>query len=231
MSRPRCALCGWPVGERYYTQPGSDKAYCTACFEGRPHCDLCGVPIVADGRSLANGRLICGRCRQTAIHDPARAGELYERVLAVAQGALGLLLHRRPGFVLVPRPRLDELVAQASPHAGQPDGRPLGLYFKRGRRRSIYVETGLPQWLVIRVIAHEVGHAWLAENCPLLIDTAQTEGFCEWVSYHVLRALGATRLAQQMQAAPGFYGDCLRVMLELEQRAGVAAVMQTCTGN
>jgi hypothetical protein len=234
MVRPRCAACGQSVGDYYYRQPGNDRAFwaicfCMARFETCPYCNLCGVPVGAEGRSLANGWTICGRCHQTAVHDPARAGELYERVLAITQNVLRLTLHRRPGFILVSRARLDELAAQAGVRNGGPDDRPLGLYLKRGQRRAIYVEVGLPPWLLIRVTAHEVGHAWLAENCPLLTDTNLVEGFCEWMSHHVLLALGATRLIQQMLTTPGFYGDSLRTMLELEQRAGPAAVIQACT--
>jgi hypothetical protein len=42
--------------------------------------------------------------------------------------------------------------------------RTLGIYARRGMRRGIYVQTGLPRMLFLQVAAHEYAHAWQGET-------------------------------------------------------------------
>jgi len=180
---------------------------------------------------LADGRQICDRCHQTAIYQPERAQELYQQTVQIIQRQLGLALNVPTEFKLVDRNRLQELVAYQDPQGG--DGtsdmdKTLGLYVRRGRRRGMYVEYGLPQILLVQVIAHEYAHAWQGENCPLLRDPLIREGFAEWVAYKVLGTLGASKKMAIMEARPGLYGDGLRRLFELERAGGVVGVLADC---
>ena len=110
-------------------------------------------------------------------------------------------------------------------HAPQNHSHLLGAFLKLSQRREIVVETGLPRLLMYKVIAHEYGHAWLAENAPFQRDPALSEGFCEWVAFHVLGALNAVTVQARQRTAAGFYADALRLLLAIEANGGVAAVL------
>jgi hypothetical protein len=104
----------------------------------------------------------------------------------------------------------------------------VGLFARKGRRRVMYLLSGLPQILLVQVAAHEWAHAWQGENCPLLRDPLVREGFAEWVAYKVLQALGAVKKMALMMRQNGLYGDGLRKMLALEQRSGAVGVLDFC---
>lgn len=222
---PRCLACGQPVGSRL-VRVNDEGPFCAACYENRPHCDVCGVPVGEPGWLLADGRHICDRCHQTAVYQPERGRELFERVVGIVQQELGLTLNVPTQFGLVDR---DGIAALLDERNGiSENGKTLGVYVRHGRQRGMYVEYGLPQILLIQVAAHEYAHAWQGENCPLLRDPLLREGFAEWVAYKVLQALGATKKMKVMEEQKGLYGDGLRYMLSIEKLHGIAGVLDYC---
>jgi len=106
--------------------------------------------------------------------------------------------------------------------------RTLGVYARRGMRRGIYVQTGLPRMLFLQVAAHEFAHAWQGENCPLLRNVLMHEGFAEWVAYRVLGHYGYTRGRERMLARTDLYGQGLKWALDLEAGQGSFGVMELC---
>lgn len=222
---PSCLACGQPVGRRM-VHIGDDGPYCEACHQNRPHCDVCGVPVGEPSWLLADGRQICDRCHQTAVYRPERGRELFDRTVAIIQHELGLALNVPTEFALVDRNQIEALLQERNGEPG--DGKTLGLFMRRGRRRGMYVEYGLPQILLIQVIAHEYAHAWQGENCPLMRDPMLREGFAEWVAFKVLQALGATKKMKVMEERKGLYGDGLRHMLAIEKAQGAAGVLDYC---
>jgi len=194
---------------------------------------VCGAPVGENHTRLPDDRRICPRCHQTAIYDPAQARELFERVARVVTGQLGLGLNVGTEFTLVDHQHLQRLAAEApaGPHddAGtMPVSKVIGLFTRKGRQRVMYLLYGLPQILFIQVAAHEWGHAWHRENCPLLEDSLLCEGFAEWVAYKALQTLGAVKQATLMEQRDGLYGDGLRKMLSLEQQRGISGVLDFC---
>jgi hypothetical protein len=182
-------------------------------------------------RPLHDGRRICAECHETAIYDGTRANELYARVLNIMAQDLRLQLSLQPALSLVDRDQMLALLAQTrSEDADRPD-LVFGLFVRRGRKRAIYAETGLPQILLIQVLAHEAAHAWQGENCPLLRDPLFREGFAEWVAYRVLLTLGAVKKAALMEGRTDLYGQGLQAMLGLERAGGTEAVYGACRGN
>ncbi len=225
---PTCASCGKRIRGRYYRNGANAAIYCEACFAGQPRCDVCGGVAGPGSVRLHDGRHICADCHATAVYDAARAGELYGRVLNTMAQELGLQLSIPPTLSLVDRNQMLALLAQMK---GEDADRPelvFGLFMRRGRKRAVYVEYGLPQILMIQVIAHELAHAWQGENCPLLRDPLLREGFAEWVAYRVLLALGAVKKAALMTQRTDLYGQGLQVMLAVERQGGPAAVLQAC---
>jgi len=224
-----CNLCGAPLGATYHvyahTGLGRRLAVCNACAQHKVVCAGCGVPLADGFARLSDGRPICPTCRASAVDDVLAARAQYEQVIELVERELGLRVHRRPGFGLYSHDDMQRLqAALAHPSEG---GRLLGVYVKIGARREIALETGLPRLLMLKVIAHEYGHAWQGENCPFLTDAQLLEGFCEWVAYKVLGAIGATDVQMRQIVAPGFYGDALRRILDIEMTGGVEAVLRT----
>jgi hypothetical protein len=225
---PICASCGRRIYGHYYRNGANGAVYCEACFKGLPRCDICGGLVGQGGYRLHDGRHICADCHATAIYDSARAGELYGRAMDVMARELGLQLSLPPSLHLVDRDQMLALLTQSRDEDTSHPELVFGLFVRRGRKRAIYVEYGLPQILMIEVLAHELAHAWQGENCPLLRDALVREGFAEWVAYRVLIALGAVKKAALMEQRADLYGQGLRLMLAQEKQFGPANVLRIC---
>ncbi|MBE2238682.1 MAG: hypothetical protein IAE81_12900 [Caldilineaceae bacterium] len=225
-----CNLCGEALGATYqvYEHAGSGRrlAICNACANRKVVCTSCGAPLADGHAQLSDGRPICSSCRTSAVDDVLTARRLYEQVIGVVDRELGLRVHRRPGFGLYSHGDMQRLQAALSQSPGG-GGHLLGVYTKLGSQREIAVETGLPRLLMIKVIAHEYGHAWQGENCPFLTDVQLLEGFCEWVAYKVMGAVGAEAVQTRQLMAQGFYGNALRRIVALEVEGGIEAVLHT----
>jgi hypothetical protein len=154
---------------------------------------------------------------------------------AVAQ-ILGLQLNVPTGLALVDRNQLGEIIRrqQASMRSSATKTveldpqQTLGLYARRGIRRGIYVQTGLPRMLFLQVASHEYAHAWQGENCPLLRDLLVHEGFAEWVAYRVLGHYGYSRGQERMLSRGDTYGQGLRWALDVEAERGSHGLLQAC---
>jgi hypothetical protein len=137
---------------------------------------------------------------------------------------------------LVDRNQLREILRQQTEsstiHAEQAQEldpqRTLGVYARRGMRRGIYVQTGLPRMLFLQVAAHEYAHAWQGENCPTLDDRRTHEGFAEWVAYQMMGYYGYNKEQGHMRARQDIYGQGLRWILDVEAGRGTKGVIETC---
>src|SRR5439155_1915274 len=115
---------------------------------------------------LSTGRNLCDRCRSTAVTDLSAAHALYGRVKSALSRQIGLALREPCQLKLVSRRQIMSLVDEALPYkldAGS-RGRCFGLFMRQGAHRAIYIETGLPQIVLLEVMAHEYAHAWQSEN-------------------------------------------------------------------
>jgi len=225
--------------------------YCLDCYRTRPACDICGAPLGGtstaetgfaetrfgnDRWQLSDGRVACRYCQVSAIFTPDVAGELYEQMKEAVFNRLGFELNIPTGLALVDRNQLKEVLRlqtddkheQASDSQKLDAERTLGIYARRGMRRGIYVQTGLPRILFLQVAAHEYAHAWQGENCPLLRDTLVTEGFAEWVAYHMIGYFGYHDSQQRMLSRQDHYGQGLKWALNLEQSKGSQSVIDAC---
>lgn len=189
---------------------------------------MCGVPVGANHVRLPDGRRTCARCHQTAVYDPPHAQALFERVTRVVTEQLGLGLNIGADFTLVDDQHLQRLAAEASLDLHDEQGKVVGLFIRKGRKRVMVILSGLPQILLIQTVAHEWSHAWQGENCPLLQNARVREGFAEWTAYKTLQTMGAIKKMALMKQQNGLYGEGLRQMLELERRDGVSGVMAFC---
>lgn len=209
--------------------------YCKSCYQDRPNCDVCAAPLTDKQWQLSDGRVSCAHCHATAIYDPQKAFALYEEMKSVVNQILGLKLNIPTGLALVDRKQLADVIRQQSEvnsnRAGSEELDPdktLGVYARRGMRRGIYVQTGLPRTLLIQIAAHEFAHAWQGENCPLLRDPIVHEGFAEWLAYHVLQHYGYTQQQRNMRQRQDIYGSGLNWALNIESKVGITGVINAC---
>jgi hypothetical protein len=236
------------VKGRYYSFDGVGP-YCADCRRTRPPCDVCGAPLTQDYWQLSDGRVTCASCHATAVYSPEAAAGLFAEIREVIAGDLDLNLNIPTGLALVDRNQLRRVIeqqlapggrnsarlAELAPSNGTPAAanhldaeNTLGLYARRGIRRGIYIQTGLPRLLFIQIAAHEYAHAWQGENCPMLRDPLVHEGFAEWVAYRVVAHYGYQRGLERMRARQDVYGQGLRWALDLEQHRGAPAVVEAC---
>ena len=229
-----CQLCGrrlWGGGWVYAPNgipDGQSIVVCDRCQETAPRCAVCGRPMGAQYVTLPDGRSSCAYCHQTAVYELARGQALFERVAHVVADELGLRPNVGTEFTLADYQHLQRLVSEAAIDPGGDASKVVGLFVRKGRRRVMYILSGLPQILLIQTVAHEWAHAWQGENCPLLQDPLVREGFAEWVAYKTLQAMGAIKKTALMEQEKGLYGQGLRRMLELEQHSGPHGVLEFC---
>jgi len=102
-----------------------------------------------------------------------------------------------------------------------------GRKLVRNRIDGIEIVRGLPPLRFQGVVAHELGHVWLAVHC-IALPPAMEEGFCELIAYRYyidLQTEEARRYAQDIETNPDpLYGGGFRSVRqvlrpdELEQR-------------
>lgn len=231
-SVPRCLACGGLAHGQVVLVDGIGP-YCQNCHTNRPPCDTCGAPLTDARWQLSDGRITCAVCHQTAVYTAPAAAALYADVQQVLAARLGLRLNIPTGLALVDQNQLAQILRD---HPGTDLAldpvHTLGLYLRNGTRRGMYAQTGLPESVLIHVVAHETAHAWQGENCPLLTDPLLREGFAEWAAYHVLAAYHLERRLEAMQRrGDDIYRQGLRLMLALEAQSGAAGVIAACRQN
>lgn len=232
-----CYTCGQLLKQKYVQFNGVGH-YCEDCYKRRSACDVCTAPLTDTYWRLSDGRLTCAYCHASAVNDPSAATALYSEMMVVLHRSLGMSLNIPTGLALVDRIQLSEIILQQYDRNGkQAPGtdklkpeHTLGLYARRGIRRGIYIQTGLPRMVFLQVAAHEIAHAWQGENCPVLHDQDLLvhEGFAEWVAYRVLGDYGYIRAQEQMQARTDIYGQGLKYLLDLEANQGIEGVYRVC---
>ena len=223
-----CLACGQSIDGSFVEIDGTGP-YCESCYRDRPPCDVCAAPLTDERWQLSDGRISCAHCHSTAIYAPAEAAALYDELRKTIDQRLGLRLNIPTGLALVDRNQLAEIIRQQSNGPEQLDPeRTLGVYARRGIRRGIYIQTGLPRTLLLQIAAHEFAHAWQGENYPLLRNPLIHEGFAEWLAYQVLGFYGYTHQQARMRSRRDLYGQGLKWALDVESARGLAGLIEAC---
>ena len=234
-SKKYCLACGDLVGNQVYTFVQREP-YCYKCVQTKKPCDTCNAPLTKQIWHLSDDRSICDYCHSRAIFSPIDADDTYAEIKMIAVNELGIKLNIPTGLVLLERHELVEFIRsqidqwqlnRSIIHELDPS-RTLGLYARRGIRRAIYIQMGLPHVVFTQVAAHELGHAWQKENCPIITDEVVIEGFAEWVSYRILGFFGYHSVQKRMRSRQDIYGMGLAWTLDIEDRYGIRGVLEAC---
>jgi len=216
------------VGVQAFMLEGDHHFYCPDCFESRPRCDTCDRPVGSHFWTRPDGRKLCDRCQSTAVTDPNQAYALWRRVRATLARQLNMALREPCQLRLVSRSQLLEMIERSSlPHLDSDSrGRCFGLFMQQGHHKAIFIEYGLPQIVLLEVMAHEFAHAWQSEQTSLGTPLEVQEGFAEWVAYTLLSSWGCSRRSDRMLRRDDLYGRGLKLVLEWEKEGGKAEVFR-----
>jgi hypothetical protein len=227
--KPRCDLCRAPVGPRVVT-----------LTDGQYRCALCATDLIIGEAAIrliytdaieALTAITAGSLRRTPpleVVSRRRMGEI-RRAYAHSEDPGGGLLPATPSGGAGPSARVTR-----GPQTGQPsDGGPvrhlLGFYVRSQGKPVIYVEGGLTRGLLLGTLAHELGHAWQAEQFGQgagALDPLISEGFAEWMAYSALLARGFRTLAARARERHDVYGQGLNRFLEIEATRGRPVALQ-----
>jgi hypothetical protein len=227
-----CAICGAEFTDKVYifTDKVTDQKarVCPDCATVKEFCFLCGLPVKHDFTHLPDGRFICARDIRTAVvnDDDAR------QVCTEVRDALDHLFSRFLSFpatnlstAIVDRVNLHELFKMPGRDYTCPNV--LGyISTKTNRgviRHSISLLGALPRAELKAVCAHELTHAWQAENVPparkATLGHDANEGFCELIAYMLMDSQSETDQLKSIRRNAYTRGQ-IDLFIEAEQRFG-----------
>ncbi len=214
---PRCHACGKVILDTSVTFNNLPERYCASCAANRPHCVSCGRPCEPDAKELRGGNMLCNLCRPSAM--------LEEKSMLVL--AHEVREHLRT-HLLMPIVRPIEIVMVDTLGTFEdPSFRESGRFIQTGERFRIEILRGLSWEKCLETLAHELGHAWQAENLPGIRDSESREGFAQWTASKVLENYGLTHLIRQIEERDDLYGKGYRAMIALEQRLGIEGMFKS----
>jgi hypothetical protein len=188
-----------------------------------PFCNRVMTPSTTHGSfiSTANGMRICALCARRAV---SRRGEA-AAILARA---------RRRIADLYPVPEdsftwelVDKLQLESLAPPGRAPGDELGITLgERARQRGsilrkihVSILSGMPDWLLEAVAAHELAHVWQELQDLNHLAPEESEGSAEYASYLLLKAGGTEegkiKIAAMMDSKDPVYGIGFRKALRL----------------
>lgn len=239
-----CDTCGEPILGAWYSfqeliTMAESRRYCAACVQQRPRCDLCHAPTGSGSVTLTDGQYRCVLCASDLVIGEPAIRLAYTDALAQLEAIVRAPLRQSPPLEVVSRRRMGETRRSFAREAGHTPAQPhddsaptrhvLGFYVRSQGRPTIYVEAALTRGLLLGTLAHELGHAWQAEQMGAATASADaliSEGFAEWVAYHTLMARGMRTLASRATQRDDLYGRGLNHLLEVERREGRDAVLR-----
>lgn len=191
----RCAVCGEEIkGDTVYTYTDEvtkeKKHVCYDCSILPDTCFVCGMPLKGDYVKLPDGRTLCARDAKSCVLDPKEAEKVCEEV----QDELDRLFSRFTAFPTnIDVAVVDRVNLQAFRVPGNDYECPdiLGYFQTKTNhhhvRYDISLMSALPRTELKATCAHELSHAWVAQNVSAArkesLDQDAEEGFCELVAY------------------------------------------------
>jgi hypothetical protein len=222
-----CTICGSPPRSAAARTLRGELTCVTHPFVAT--CVFCGRRA---GRGepgwcdLGAGTHRCPTCAREAVDTQDALRRHVPRVRGVT---------RDLGFGLARRVRV--VFGTADDLAGPGPARPFGVTELRitGARTAevvvVRVLCGLPGFVFGRVVAHELGHAWLAQFASRPTDPAVEEGVCELIAYAWLKRSGtpyAEELREEIRKNPDpVYGNGFRTVQAAVRQHGLAKVLES----
>jgi hypothetical protein len=201
---PKCGICGKTLegtyiidyyGNKYHSFHERDYERCTSCNR------LISNSITKGGRSYSDGRSICNLCFPEAVLDQGRFSGLLEKV-RIKLVDFGISLSTAQ--VSIKGVSLYELKNAAGNNFSEniKGFCETNITTTNGKgtkySHKIFVLNGLPVINIESIIAHELMHAWLAQNTKDNQSKSITEGSCNFISYLYLKKQNSDVRALQL---------------------------------
>ena len=216
----RCRNCGNALLRDFsYFEGNKTIKYCAACVSKYPACADCGAPSGPEGTLLDDNRHLCRDCAVVALFDPALVTPIKNTVIGYMANIMGMTVSHEITYYLKGKDFLDSKSKQNHKDLN-------GLFYRVGDDYNIYILYGLREKDMIWVIAHEISHAWQAENTSGNLEPEDLEGFAQWVAYNALKYSRYDTFAEILTNGNTAYSKGLRKMIEIEKNNGFKGVFE-----
>ena len=163
-----CELCGERLGVEWHADE-INRQICTRCARSEP-CHACGLPRGRKAAVIA----WCADCSRNLISTAQDLHPLFQSIRSFLRDR-GISVDTGYEVCLV------DPIRSLDP-TGRCQGRTNFVATASGSRVVlIEIARSMPETLAGSVIAHELGHCWLAQ-CPSGRTQQQEEGVCELIS-------------------------------------------------
>jgi hypothetical protein len=226
-----CAACNNPITDVYFAYEFSEGLYCQDCHKNRAKCHVCGVPVGRQYWKYPDGRAVCLKCNERAIIDVNKIEEITYEVQKLLESQLGMNIND-PFDLHIQALNNNTFLKAKNVKIGTTQGnvlhgKELGLYRRHGSQSEIFLLYGIPIELVYETAAHELAHAWQAENCNLSQSLETKEGFAQWVAAQVLKLKGFNRALIKLESRNDHpYGTGYKKFKAVEQNLGKHLVLE-----
>jgi DNA-directed RNA polymerase subunit RPC12/RpoP len=233
---PRCAYCGKILHDHLVDQWGTH--FCKEHQYEFPSCVYCGRRVPPQqqeaGREPDEG-IRCPICRSSAVETIEAARPLYSQVKQwVARQGL-VYNNLQLSLDLCGPSRLATLAH------GHVQGHAHGItemvtYRQNGRElytevKGVAVLRGLPDILFQGVVAHELGHVWMAVHGVSNLPLWAQEGFCELLSYNWYKEVNTPESLFHAhnieQRTDSVYGEGFKRIYALAKAVGFPRLIET----
>lgn len=226
---PKCKACGKSIVGAYFVHKFKGE-YCWECQQSRPECYACGTPVTNIYWKLFDGRYLCDSCKRQSVFREDQVRIIMNDVVDLARHRLGLVV-TRPWTLRVDKLNTEgaesvNAARQGLRMASPISGNEMGIFIERGDQREIVLLCGLPIPMIYETAAHELAHAWQAENCPPGQSLELREGFAQWVAAKILEIKGFTISLEKLQSRMDSpYGTGYHRMARIETPRGRSEVI------
>jgi Protein DA1/LIM domain len=190
---PKCSVCMEPLEGEYSFDVYGNKFHATHVGV-LDQCEICSRIICSNitngGRYYEDGRHICNLCYEKAVFNQADTKLLLTKVMERLYG-MGISLNKDNVSVYsVDKNELKKVsgMEKFNQLEGFCKSRGQTEYVNNKKKKTrfhhdIYVLSGLPSLNIEGILAHELMHAWTAENTPDNQPSDIREGSCNFISY------------------------------------------------
>ncbi len=174
---------------------------------------------------------MCNACKERGILKREDAERLLKEVRRIIHRQLGLEIQHEIELVLEEMNSGGQIAAAAAKLKGD-EGSPLGeselgLFRRRGDEFTIFLLYGVPREMMLETAAHELAHAWQAENCPPTQSEQIREGFAQWVAAQVLKSEQQLKVLAKLEArTDNPYGTGYQMVKRIAERYGAKRTIQ-----
>ena len=217
VAQQQCYFCNSQSSVRQVKFGKESHYVCGECRNKPQSCDLCNRST-QQPELLQDGRMVCARCKATAVLRQDQLEGIYDRVKNFLRTE-GLLVPKPPPVKIADK---DEIQTKFTASGRSMD---VAGFYSPYNPEEIFILSGQSPEDCASTMAHEYTHAWQSRNCPSQ-DRAVTEGFASWVQYHYLVSVGQQREAQALtRKSNPDYGASLKTLLEMEKTVGKQGVI------